>query len=865
MLRHCLLFPAVLFALLSVNISQAANPSASDGEPRSTMKGAVNRISIETPTDVPASDLALQEIGVPEGTFIQGTNISIFTDIENIGSETSNVSSVDYYASLDTTISADDFYVGSQVNMPALEAGKSHEFVAFRNIPAELPSGNYYIGGILNVVDADDTNHINHDATPITVNNDPEIRVRPLSLEFTEEASSQPDNQISSKVAQISALEHTDSIFPSLMQTAKKRGFVRVIVGLESTYQSNSIQSRKDQKIQRRKIRDAGQRLIASLQNHTVTVRHQYETIPFMAMNVDFQALETLRNSPLVGSIEEDTLDRAFMASSNQVIGSPLAWAEGYDGNGWAVAVLDTGVESRHSWFSTGADRVISEACYSTNEDDVSESLCPGGIESSTAEGSGQFCDLGIYGCSHGTHVAGTVAGNDGSGPDYGVAPGADVIAIQVFSKFLTEDDCGAVSAPCLLSVGSDQVAAMERVLQLSESMNIAAVNMSLGGDLYSDQTSCDADNPLKIAAIQNLRDAGIATVIAAGNDSSTDQIAAPGCISNAISVGATDDEDNVASFSNIYPLLHLLAPGVRIDSSVPPDNTRRLQGTSMAAPHVAGAWAVMKQRSPLASVSDVLDSLSNTATQVADQRISVASGTTTPMADPVQTFARINLDMALGEPRTSFGIFNDGPGTLNVDSIVPQPTAPWVSLVPEPPYALEAGGMQVVSVVIDYDSAPAGDSQLQLLVNSNDPDENPYPGGILVNITRLANPEPEFGSTPEPFAVIDFGSIYLGLGSTEEIVNVENSGSADMTMSCTKTGTHAEDFTIDSCAPTVAPGNGTEISLFCAPSVAGTRTASLNVTTNDANETNLSYRLYCEGAALPTADEIFKDDFEGE
>lgn len=582
-----------------------------------------------------------------------------------------------------------------------------------------------------------------------------------------EEAFSQPANQSTSKAVAISAREHTQAIFPSLLQTAEKRGFIRVIVGLESAYQSSSIQNGNDQKIQRRKILDTGRQLIASLQNHTVNIRHQYETIPFMAMNVDAQALAALRNSPLVRSIEEDTLDQVFMASSNPVIGSPLAWAEGYDGNGWAVAVLDTGVETSHSWFTTGGDRIVSEACYSTNEAGISESLCPDGAENSTAENSGLHCDFHSS-CSHGTHVAGTVAGNDAAGPNYGVARGADIIAIQVFSKFLTEDDCGIGRVPCLLSADSDQVAAMERVLQLSDSMNIAAVNMSLGGGEYSDQTTCDADNLARKEAIQNLRDIGIATVIAAGNHHSTDSIAAPACISNAISVGATDDVDNVASFSNIYPQLHLLAPGVAINSSVPPNNLASKQGTSMAVPHVAGAWAVMKQRSPLASVTEVLSALTNTATQVEDQRASVA----------VQTFARINLDLALGELQTS--------------------------------------------------------------------------------------PQPEFESTPEAFSVINFGPVYLGHTSREKTLAFENAGTADLTISCSEIGTESVDFTMNTCTTPISPEKSTEIPLFCTPSSVGEKTVTLHVTTNDANETNLSYRLLCTGVELSTGDKIFGNDFEG-
>ena len=248
-----------------------------------------------------------------------------------------------------------------------------------------------------------------------------------------------------------------------------------------------------------------------------------------------------------------------------------------------------------HSWFNTPVSKVVSEACYSTNDPGFVESWCPGAASSSVAADSGLNCDLAVGGCDHGTHVAGIVAGNDETGPNYGVARGADIIAMQVFSKFLTPGDCSPGPAPCTASYSSDQIAAMERVLLLSDSMNIAAINMSLGGGEYFDQASCDSNNLAVKAAIDNLRSVGIATVIASGNDGWTDSIGAPGCISTAISVGATSDGDSVASFSNIYPQIHLLAPGVDIDSSVPGDGVSSKQGTSMATPHVAGAWALMK------------------------------------------------------------------------------------------------------------------------------------------------------------------------------------------------------------------------------------------------------------------------------
>ncbi len=584
-------------------------------------------------------------------------------------------------------------------------------------------------------------------------------------------------------------------------------------------------------------------------------IRRQFTTVPFMALTADKAILDFLTQSPLVASITEDRISKPTMASSNPVIGSPIAWAEGYDGSGWAVAVLDTGVDNTHSWFNTPVSKVVAEACYSTNDPGFVESWCPGGAGSSTAVDSGLNCELSVAGCDHGTHVAGTVAGNDETGPNFGVARGADIIAMQVFSKFLDSDDCSPSPAPCTASYSSDQIAAMEQVLLLSGSMNIAAINMSLGGGQYFNQAACDADNVAVKTAIDNLRSVGIATVIAAGNGSWRDRISAPGCISTAISVGATTDSDAVASFSNIYPQIHLLAPGVSINSSIPGDNIGTKQGTSMSTPHIAGAWAVMKQVSPGATVSEVLSTLQNSATLVDDLR---SSGIETAMP-------RINLDLAIGEPRTTFEITNDGPVNLSITSIVPETPAAWISWSPEAPFNVQPGELVIVSVFVDYSLAPDGLDQTRLLVNSNDPDESPYPGGIFVNVTKAPGSEPEFSSSPEAGTTLTFGSIVINTTSNPAVVSVDNLGTADLTIACSITGASAGQFDLVACTGPVPAAGSTNLSVSCEPDSPGLKQATLLVSTNDADEAEVSYPLTCTGIEAPSGDFIFSDSFEGD
>ena len=121
------------------------------------------------------------------------------------------------------------------------------------------------------------------------------------------------------------------------------------------------------------------------------------------------------------------------------------------------------------------------------------------------------------------------------------------------------------------MSYTSDQISGLDWLYDLRGTFKIAAANLSLGGGYYT--TACDGD--IRKLAVDNLRSAGIATVIAAGNGASTDAIAAPACISTAISVGATTDSDtpggadHVAGYSNVSSQIALFAPGSTITSSI--------------------------------------------------------------------------------------------------------------------------------------------------------------------------------------------------------------------------------------------------------------------------------------------------------
>ena len=364
----------------------------------------------------------------------------------------------------------------------------------------------------------------------------------------------------------------------------------------------------------------------------------RFKRIPFLVMEVDKQLLARLLQSNDVLSITEDTINRLSLNLSVPYIQADMVWNEGYTGIGQTIAILDTGVDALHSFISdpVNGSKVVSEACFSSTVlSQKSTSLC---LDGSTAVGVAADCK-GINGCDHGTHVAGIAAGN---GDIFsGVARDASLIAIQVFSRFDDAAFCGS-SDPCIAAYTSDIILGLERVFELAQggTLDIASVNLSLGGAQYTTVIDCNNDNLATKQAIDNLRSIGIATIIASGNNSKSDSISAPACISSAISVGATDNDNNLASinnnisFSNNASWLSLLAPGLNILSSIPNDNFGFKSGTSMSTSHVSGAFALLKSKSPTATVDQILAALVNTGVPISDSR----NGITKP---------RIELDRA--------------------------------------------------------------------------------------------------------------------------------------------------------------------------------------------------------------------------
>ncbi|WP_078551580.1 S8 family peptidase [Bacillus alkalicellulosilyticus] len=280
-------------------------------------------------------------------------------------------------------------------------------------------------------------------------------------------------------------------------------------------------------------------------------ITHTYENVSAVSMTASTSDIKELSQHPNVQSIEPDTV----VTISNQVmdwgiskIEAPLAWDHGFTGKGIKIAVIDTGVAINHDDLQISGG--VSTVSYTESFDD----------------------DNG-----HGTHVAGIIgAKNNGLGV-VGVAPDSEIYAVKV----MDDEGSGWVS---------DMVAGID--WSISNGMDI--INLSLG---------TTTDSPSLKAAVDKAYQHGILVVASAGNDGEgVDTVAYPAKYSSAIAVAATDSMDERGSFSSTGSAVEVAAPGVMVLSTYLNNRYVYMDGTSMAAPYVAGNLALLKERYPTLS-----------------------------------------------------------------------------------------------------------------------------------------------------------------------------------------------------------------------------------------------------------------------
>jgi subtilisin family serine protease len=270
-----------------------------------------------------------------------------------------------------------------------------------------------------------------------------------------------------------------------------------------------------------------------------------------------------------------------------------------------------------------------------------------------------------VYG--HGTHVAGTVGAIDNGSGVVGVAPGVRLWAVKVI------DDSGS-GMLSWYACGIDWVFAQRDPLDPSKPL-IEAVNMSITKWGHDDGACGTLNNDFLHAAICRLVKSGVTVVAAAANDSGNAALRVPGSYDEVITVsaladtdgkpgglgghlcfswGGYDTDDTFADFSNYGPDVDLIAPGKCIYSTVPGGGYKYMSGTSMAAPHVTGAVALVKATRPYftpAEVKEALQYLGNLNWRVT--------------TDPDKTHEKL-LDVSRLGPRGNFGVSVSGTPTVS-------------------------------------------------------------------------------------------------------------------------------------------------------------------------------------------------------
>lgn len=294
-------------------------------------------------------------------------------------------------------------------------------------------------------------------------------------------------------------------------------------------------------------------------------INRKYTIINAIAAVVPENVLDKIQRSPNVEYIEVDEKMFAHIPIGvcqevqilKQIvpwgvnrIGSRLVNAMGNTGKGIKIGILDTGIDYLHEDLSRNYKGGYNFVDNNTDAIDYN---------------------------GHGTHVAGIIAAEDNDIGVVGVAPDAYIYSVRVLDYAAT-------------GTASDITAGLEWCLD----NNMQIVNMSLGAR----EDSISVRNASDI-----LYDSGILLIAAAGNNGNGigtgDNVDNPAKYNSVIAVGATDINDDRASFSSTGQKLEISAPGKDIYSLLPRNKYASLSGTSMASPHVAGVAALVLSADP--------------------------------------------------------------------------------------------------------------------------------------------------------------------------------------------------------------------------------------------------------------------------
>lgn len=309
-------------------------------------------------------------------------------------------------------------------------------------------------------------------------------------------------------------------------------------------------------------------------------IDHHYSVLPAVAGVATREQIAALSEDPNVEKVWYDAPVHVMLDVSVPLIGAPKLWQSGFTGKGIKICIVDTGIDPDHPDF---AGRIAD-------------------MQDFTGEGVRD-------GHGHGTHCASIAAGTGAAsnGKYRGVAPDATILV----AKVLASNGSGSTS---------DVMAGVEWAVQHGAHV----ISLSLGSD-----GSCDGSDALSQTCDAAMQKGHVVCVAAGNAGPGASTVGSPGCAKLAITIGATDKEDAIASFSSRGPTADgrvkpdLCFPGVRIVAARakgtsmgrPVDDFyTTASGTSMATPHASGSCALLLQAHPSATTAQIKEALMKTA-----------------------------------------------------------------------------------------------------------------------------------------------------------------------------------------------------------------------------------------------------------
>lgn len=254
------------------------------------------------------------------------------------------------------------------------------------------------------------------------------------------------------------------------------------------------------------------------------------------------------------------------------LIKAPTAWNNGYTGQGIIVAVLDTGVDYNHQDLKNNIWSNAKEIAGNGIDDDGN-----GYVDDVQGWNFDSSNNNILDNNGHGTHVSGTIAAENNSIGVTGIAYNSKIMPVKVLD-----------------ANGSGSYSSITKGIYYAVDNGANVINLSLGGNSSKDTLK---------SAIEYASNKGVMVVMAAGNNSDAlPSYPARYAYNSGIAVGAVDKNNNLADFSNrsgSQEITYVTAPGVDVYSTIPNDQYANYNGTSMAAPHIAGVVALMLSANP--------------------------------------------------------------------------------------------------------------------------------------------------------------------------------------------------------------------------------------------------------------------------